>query len=134
MPRARRKRPWQAPFLPGPPRSSQRDLGKRLIKINFLAAAPKKIKLTVSPDNIGVNGGIATLTATVTDTNGNMVTGANVNFRIIKGPGGGEYIDKPVVTSQNGIAHAQLLPAPFRASSGAAWFRRPSDRSPIRRN
>jgi hypothetical protein len=83
--------------------------GNALIKINFLASVPKKVKLTVSPDNIGVNGGVATMTAIVTDTNGNMVTGADVNFRILKGPGGGEYIDKPVVTSQNGIAHAQLL-------------------------
>ena len=79
----------------------------------------KKIKLTISPDNIGVNGGISTLTAVVTDTNGNMVTGADVNFRILKSPGGGEYIDKPVVTSQNGIAHAQLfagsIPSQYRS-------------------
>jgi hypothetical protein len=93
--------------------------GNAVIKINFLAAAPKALKLTLSPDNIGVNGGVATLTATVTDTNGNMVTGANVNFKLLKGPGGGEYIDKPTVTTQNGVAHAQLfagaIPSQFRS-------------------
>jgi hypothetical protein len=38
-----------------------------------------------------------------------MVSGSEVNFRILKGPGGGEYIDKPLVTTQNGFAHAQMF-------------------------
>ncbi len=82
--------------------------GNAVVKITFAAAAVKSVKLAITPDNIGINGGIATLTATVRDVNDNMVSGADVNFRIIKGPGGGEYIDKPLVTAQNGTAHAQL--------------------------
>jgi hypothetical protein len=83
--------------------------GNAVIKVNFVSAPAKNIKLTISPDNIGVNGGIAMLKAVVTDSNSNMVSGSEVNFKILKGPGGGEYIDKPLVTTQNGIAHAQLF-------------------------
>jgi hypothetical protein len=83
--------------------------GNAVIKITFVAAHAAKVKLAISPDNIGVNGGIASLTATVTDVNSNMVTGSDVNFRVLRSPGGGEYIDKPVVTSQNGIARAQFF-------------------------
>ncbi len=84
--------------------------GNAVHKISFIATTPKHIKLTASPDNIGVNGIPSLLTAVVTDENSNMVTGADVNFRVLKGPGGGEHIDKPVATSQNGISHAQFFP------------------------
>jgi hypothetical protein len=92
--------------------------GNAVKKVNFISAPAKAIKLTVSPDNIGVNGGVATLKAIVTDSNSNMVSGSEVNFKILKGPGGGEYIDKPLVASQNGIAHAQLF-----AGSVASQYR-----------
>jgi hypothetical protein len=85
----------------------------------FVAAAIKSIKLTVTPDNISVNGGVATLTATVWDVNDNLVNMADINFRILKSPGGGETIDKPMATTQNGQATAQLLagsrPSMYRA-------------------
>ena len=93
--------------------------GNAVVKVTFTATLVRSIKLAISPDNIGVNGGVATLTATVLDSNNNMVSGANVNFRILKSPGGGENIDNPVVTTQNGIAHAQLfagsVPSMYRA-------------------
>ncbi len=92
--------------------------------VEFAAIEAANIELKVSPDNIGVNGGVATLTATVTDTNNNMVTGAEVNFKILKGPGGDEYIDKPVVTSKDGIARSQIyagsIPSMYRACEVAA--------------
>jgi hypothetical protein len=77
-------------------------------KVSFLAALPKTLKLTISPDNIAVNGGLATLKAVVTDAQGNMVSDQDVNFRIIKGPGGGENVIKPVVATQGGEALSQL--------------------------
>jgi hypothetical protein len=92
--------------------------GTAVTKVAYNAATVKSVKITLSPDNIGINGGIATLTATVRDVNDNMVSGADINFRILRGPGGGEYIDKPVVTCQNGIAHAQLI-----AGSVASMYR-----------
>lgn len=76
--------------------------------VAFTAGAPAKIKVTVTPDNIKVNGGVATLIATVTDANGNRVSGADVNFRLLNGPGAGEYIVKPLVTAKDGEARTQL--------------------------
>jgi hypothetical protein len=83
--------------------------GSASIAITFTAAKAHSILLTISPDNIGVRGGTATLEATVTDSNGNMVSDAMVNFRILKGPGGGEYIDKPLMPTVNGVARSQIL-------------------------
>lgn len=83
--------------------------GDAKIEISFYATIAANISLAVTPDNVSTNGGTSSLIATVTDANGNMVTGADVNFKIIKGPGGNEYIDKPVVTSQNGIARSSLI-------------------------
>lgn len=83
--------------------------GSAQINVNFNAATATSIKLTITPDNIGTNGGLATLKAVVADAGGNLVSGENVNFRILKGPGGGEAINKPVVTTQAGVAVSQLL-------------------------
>jgi hypothetical protein len=94
-------------------------VGNALAKVAFKAAKVKKIKLTISPDNISVNGGVATLTATTWDAKDNLVNLADVNFLILAGPGGGEYIDKPMATTQNGRATAQLhagsVPSMYRS-------------------
>ncbi|MEO6096776.1 MAG: invasin domain 3-containing protein [Fibrobacteria bacterium] len=82
--------------------------GSAKIQVTYSALAPWKIKLSVTADNIGVNGGQALVRAVVTDTQGNLVTGQNVNFRILKGPGGGEAIVTPLVMTQAGIAVTQL--------------------------
>lgn len=75
----------------------------------FMAAPPASIVLTVTPDNIKVNGGVATIIATVTDAQGNRVSGADINFKIIEGPGGGEYIEKPLVTAKDGDARTRIF-------------------------
>ncbi|MDB5103258.1 MAG: putative invasin [Fibrobacteres bacterium] len=94
--------------------------GAAQIKIDFSASIPKSIKLTITADNIAVNGGVAQLRAEVADAEGNLVTGANVNFRILKGPGGGEAVTKPVVQSQAGVALSQLqagsVPSSYRGT------------------
>jgi hypothetical protein len=82
--------------------------GSAQIHVDFNATAPRSIKLTITADNIGINGGTATLRAVVADEEGNLVSGQNVNFRILKGPGGGESITKPVVQTQAGVALSQL--------------------------
>lgn len=98
--------------------------GSAQIPIDFQAGAAKAIKLSVTADNIAVNGGIAKLTAKVSDAQGNLVSGQAVNFRIIQGPGGGEAILKPVATSQAGIAQSQLaagsIPSGYRGVLVAA--------------
>ena len=83
--------------------------GSAQINIAFNATTAASVKLTITADNIGINGGVATLRAVVADAGGNLVTGESVNFRILKGPGGGEAIAKPVVQTQMGIAVSQLL-------------------------
>ncbi|MBN1758172.1 MAG: Ig-like domain-containing protein [Chitinispirillaceae bacterium] len=84
--------------------------GSAYTTVTYRAASASAIELAITPDNIGVNGGIAELIATVKDDSGNVVTGAEVSFKILKGPGGGEKIDNPIIVSTNdGIARAQLL-------------------------
>ncbi|GEM_PF-1206347 len=94
--------------------------GTAKVQVSFAASTPKSIKLTITADNIAVNGGIAQLRAEVADAEGNLVTGANVNFRILKGPGGGEAVTKPVVQTQAGIAVSQLqsgsVPSGYRGT------------------
>lgn len=101
--------------------------GSAQIKVEFRAGATDTIRLSVTADNIAVNGGVAELTATVTDSRGNLVSGQSVNFRILQGPGGGENILKPVAVTQAGVAVSQLaagsVPSGYRgvlveASSG----------------
>ncbi len=82
--------------------------GTAKISVDMRAAAARTIKLTVTADNIAVNGGIATLRAEVADLQGNLVSGEYVNFRLLKGPGGGEAILKPVVQTQAGVAISQF--------------------------
>jgi hypothetical protein len=83
--------------------------GSAQIDVSFNPATAASIKLTVTADNIGVNGGMATLRAVVADADGNVVSGEDVNFRLLKGPGGGEAITKTVAQTQAGVAVSQLL-------------------------
>jgi hypothetical protein len=92
--------------------------GSAQAKVEFLAGAAANVKLTITADNIAVNGGVATLRALVTDAQNNTVTGQDVTFRILKGPGGGEAVTKPLVQSQAGVALSQL-----QAGSLASGFR-----------
>lgn len=89
------------------------------IEIDCRAVQATQISLKISPDNIGVNGGIANLKAEVSDSLDNTVTGQVVSFRILKGPGGGESILEPTATSQLGKATSTLragsVASPYRA-------------------
>lgn len=92
--------------------------GVAQLQIAFAAGAPAKIQITATADNIAVNGGVSTLRAVLTDAQGNTVSGHNVNFRILRGPGGGEAVLKPVVQSVAGSAVSQL-----QAGSVASSYR-----------
>lgn len=95
-----------------------KSAGSVFIPVLFNADQAKKIELLVTPDNIGINGGIATLIATVKDSNDNMVSGRYVNFKIERGPGGGEYIEDVLVATYNGVARTELY-----AGSQASLYR-----------
>ncbi len=94
--------------------------------VQFASINAASIELKISPDNINVNGGVATLTATVRDPKSNMVSGAPVNFRILQGPGGSEYINNPMVISKDGIARSKLyagtVPGNYRAVEVSAYI------------
>ena len=82
--------------------------GSSSIVIEVRASIATAVKLSITPDNIGVNGGVAELVAEVTDAQGNLVTDQTVNFRILQGPGAGEAISKVTALTQNGIAKSAL--------------------------
>lgn len=98
---------------------AQADHASASLEIECRAVNAHSINLMISPDNIGVNGGMANLQAEVHDSLGNTVTGQIVNFRILKGPGGGESILEPTATSQMGEATSSLragtVPSSYRA-------------------
>ncbi len=107
--------------------------GSAETSVQFAAINAASIDLKTSPDNISINGGVATLTATVTDAKGNMVSGAPVNFKILQGPGGGESIDNPMVISKDGIARARIyagsVPSQYRACKVSAYIGTTADTS-----
>jgi len=109
--------------------------GTAQTEVAFNAAAAAKIKLEISPDNIAVNGGVASLRAVVTDAQGNRVTGQDVSFRILQGPGGGENILKPVAQTQAGVALSQLesgsIPSAYRGVSVEARIGNLADTSKL---
>lgn len=109
--------------------------GNATVEVGFVSDVAAHVTLTVSPDNVGTNGGVATLTATVVDSNGNMVSGAPVNFKILKGPGGDEYIENPLVASNNGVARSELVagsqPSQYRGVEVAAYVGNSGDTSKL---
>lgn len=109
--------------------------GVAQVKVEFVSSSAQSIELTITADNIGVNGGIATLRAVVSDGQGNMVSGENVNFRILRGPGGGESITKPVVQTQAGVALSLLqagsLPSSYRGTLVVASVGNKADTSKL---
>jgi Bacterial Ig-like domain (group 1) len=84
------------------------------LPIVFVAQAPAKLVLQVSPTAIGPNSGSSTtqqakLLATVTDANGNPVTGATVAFNRIADPSGGNLSQASATTDSGGQASVQYI-------------------------
>jgi hypothetical protein len=61
-----------------------------------------KVELRVDPDRAAINGGSSALVAVVTDKFGNPISNELVSFRLIQGPGGGEYIHP--ITATTGVS------------------------------
>ena len=84
------------------------------IPVLFVALAPAKVVLQVSPTAIGPNQGTATtqqaqLLATVTDANANPVANATVNFSRVTDPSGGNLSQPSAVTDSSGQASVQFI-------------------------
>lgn len=85
------------------------DKGKLIasgnMTVRVLPLAVNKLELKVTPDNIPVRTGEATLIAQAYDSAGNVMTGVLVGFKMIKGAGGGdEVISPPAAYTENGSA------------------------------
>ncbi len=77
--------------------------------LDIRAVDPDRLDLQVSPavlpPSVGDTTASSTITATVRDANDNLVQGAQVNFWIASGPGGGETLSPLVaMTDENGQA------------------------------
>ena len=76
------------------------------------------VTLTVDPNIVSVGGSSSALVAVVTDKYGNPIPNTLVNFKILQGPAGGEYIS-PITssTSTSGVAatyfYSGQLPSAF---------------------
>ena len=84
------------------------------LPIVFIAQSPSKLVLQVAPTAIGPNtaGSVAQqaqLLATVTDANGNPVSGATVNFNRVADPSGGNLSQASAVTDAGGQASVQYI-------------------------
>jgi hypothetical protein len=94
------------------------------IPVLFVALAPNKLTLQVSPTAIGPNVGTSTaqqarLLATVVDANANPVAGATVNFSRVIDPSGGNLSQPSAVTDTSGQASVQYFSgASTTASNG----------------
>lgn len=93
------------------------------VPVVFVALAPSKLVLQVSPTAIGPNpsgtNSQAALVATVTDINGNPVSGATVTFNRLADPSGGNLSQASSVTDANGQATVQYIAgASTTASNG----------------
>lgn len=87
---------------------AQTENASTVVEIDCRATIATSIQLQATPDNIGVNGGISTLKAILIDSLGNTVTGQLVNFKLLKGPGGGESVTEPTAFSKLGEASSTL--------------------------
>jgi adhesin/invasin len=56
------------------------DTANPTLKINVGSAAAGRVLVTANPNRLGSGGGISTITAVVTDTNGNTLSGIPVSF------------------------------------------------------
>ncbi len=78
--------------------------------IKVTAQKVHRLQFMVTPDNIPVKVGEAILTARAYDKEDNIIDGALIGFRIIKGAGGGdETIKPPVDYTKSGAAQASFF-------------------------
>lgn len=78
-------------------------VGNTTIKI--LPLRPTRLELKLSPDNIRVGVGEATLTANAYNANGDIINDLLIGFRLIRSAGGGdELITNPVSYTKGGAA------------------------------
>ena len=92
------------------------------LPISFVAVTPAKLVLQISPTALGANATgtttqKATVLATVTDANGNPVSGVIVDFNRCTDPSGGSLSTASATTSSSGQASVQYIAGPTATAS-----------------
>jgi hypothetical protein len=103
-------------------------VAQALAQIQFVAKVPASVVLQITPKSVGPNpAGTTTrqaqVVATVTDTNGNPVEGAVVNFSKITDPSGGNLSDASAPTNAVGQATVYYISGPTPTASEAVRLR-----------
>jgi hypothetical protein len=98
------------------------------LPVVFVAKTPARLVLQVTPTAIGPNLSGATssqaqVVAKVTDTNGNPVSGATVNFSRDADPSGGNFLQPSGLTDVNGVATVQYVAGPQSTSTNGVVLR-----------
>ncbi|MBU1627384.1 proprotein convertase P-domain-containing protein [bacterium] len=87
------------------------------VNVAIIAGKVSKILLSLSPDNVRIGKNQTELTAWCLDESDNPVTNAVVSFKIVDGPGGGEYINPGTSrTNYTGIAKSSLFTGDIASS------------------
>jgi hypothetical protein len=92
------------------------------LPVSFVALVPAKLVLQVSPTAIGPNPAGSTaqqsqILATVSDANGNPVSGAIVTFNRLADPSGGQLSQASTATDSNGQAAVQYVAGALTTAS-----------------
>ncbi len=97
------------------------------LPVVFVAQAPAKLVLQVSPTAIGPNPSGTTsqaaLVASVTDVNGNPVSGATVTFNRLADPSGGNLSQASSLTDASGQATVQYIAGASTTASNGVQIR-----------
>jgi hypothetical protein len=104
------------------------DTVQATLPVAFVALTPAKLVLQVSPTAIGPNPAgsnnqQAQLVATVTDANGNPVSGATVTFNRLADPSGGNLSQASTATDASGQATVQYIAGPSTTANNGVQVR-----------
>ena len=104
------------------------DLVQATLPVAFVALTPAKLVLQVSltaigPKPVGSNSQQAQLVASVTDANGNPVSGATVTFNRLADPSGGNLSQASTATDASGQATVQYIAGPSTTANNGVQVR-----------
>lgn len=93
------------------------------MKIYYRATSVTQLKLSGTPAVISSNGDRAKITVVATDAKGNRVSDAMISFNLANGPGGGEHLDPPTMTTGiDGTASTYLVSGPMPSNFREVWI------------
>jgi adhesin/invasin len=102
---------------------SSTEITSASIKVYYRATIVTQLKLSGTPAVISSNGDRCKLTVVATDAMGNRVSDAMISFNLANGPGGGEFLDPPTMTTGiDGTASTNLISGPLPSNFREVWI------------